>query len=116
METTLSTAVERCALDLERFLELWPHLTSRDLLQALEACQGKSVGVFVSAVDGSPTRVEILVDHDAGRAAVDSGSGAKWGPCVAEASGLRITLDDSSGDWILAGTSPGATLRWVPRP
>ncbi len=115
MESTLSIAVERCSLDLERFLELWPHLTSRDLLQALEACQGKSVGLFVAAPGDNPARVEILVDHEAGRAAVDNGTGAKWGPCAAEASGVRITLDDSSGEWILSGMSAGATVRWVPR-
>jgi hypothetical protein len=115
METTLSTAFERCTLDLDRFLELWPQLTSHDLLQALEALQGKSVGLFVSAPAGSQTRVEILVDHDAGRAAVDSGGGAKWGPCVREAAGFRITLDNGSGDWVLAGLVAGAVLRWLPR-
>ena len=77
MQATLSQAIERCLLDLDRFLEVWPLLTSRDLLQALEACSGKTIHLFAAGT--APERIEILVDCDAGRAAVDTGTGARWG-------------------------------------
>jgi hypothetical protein len=115
MEPTLSIAVERCNLDLERFLELWPHLTSRDLLQILEASQGKNVGLFVYRSADAPAAIEVLVDHDAARAAVDVGSGVRWGSCAADAPGYRISLDDRSGDWVLTGTEAGTVARWEPQ-
>jgi hypothetical protein len=115
MQVTLTQAVERCLLDLERFLEVWPLLTSRDLLQALEALSGKTVSLYVAAPAGGDARVELLVDCDAARAAIDAGSGARWGSWKTEAAGARLTLEDGSGDWQLAGLTAGASLSLVPR-
>jgi hypothetical protein len=113
METTITQAVEHQSLDLDRFLELWPLLTSKHLLQALEAAAGKTVSLFVAAPEGVQ-RVEILVDHDDGRAAVDDGSGCRWGSYAEEGNGGTVTLDDASGSWQLAGRAAGAALRSVP--
>ena len=110
METTITQAVERQSLDLDRFLELWPLLTSKHLLQALEAAAGKTVSLFVAASQGAP-RIEILVDHDDGRAAVDDGGGCRWGSYAEEGDGGTIVLDDRGGSWQLAGRAVGAALR-----
>jgi hypothetical protein len=113
MQATLSQIVERCPLDLDRFLEVWPLVTSRDLLQALEACSGKTIHFF--GTQAASERVEILVDCEAGRAAVDSGSGARWGTWQTSGPGACVTLDDQTGEWQLSALSAGATLTWAPR-
>jgi hypothetical protein len=113
MGTTLTQAVERQVLDLDHFLQLWPLLTSRPLLQALEADAGRTVSVFVAAPERG-ARIEVLVDHDAGRAAIDDGTGCRWGSFATEGDGGRITLEDGSGSWQLTGRSPGSDLRWLP--
>jgi hypothetical protein len=115
MQTTLSHAVERVVLDVERFLEVWPLFTSHGLLQHLEASSGKTVSVYVAGPDQGPERIEILLDCDAGRAALDSGSGLRLGSWLADGSGARIPLEDGSGEWHLSGTSPGATATWRPK-
>jgi hypothetical protein len=112
MQATLSQAIERCLLDLERFLEIWPLVTSRDLLQALEACSGKTISLF-TAGEG-PGRIEILVDCDKGRAAVDAGAGAHWGAWQPSGSGAHVLLDDHSGEWQLSALTAGATATWAP--
>jgi hypothetical protein len=112
MQATLSQAIESCLLDLNRFLEVWPLVTNRDLLQALEACSGKRISFF-AAGDG-PGRIEILADCDAGRAAVDNGSGARWGAWQPSGSGACVVLDDHSGEWQLSALTAGATVSWAP--
>lgn len=113
MPTTLSQAIERCSLDLDRFLEVWPLLTSRDLLQVLEACAGKTIDFF--GAGAPPERIEIVVDCDAGCAAVDAGSGARWGTWQPSGNGARVILEDGSGEWHLSALSAGAKLSWEPR-
>ena len=113
MQATLSQVIERCLLDLDRFLEVWPLLTSRDLLQALEACSGKTIHLFAAGT--APERIEILVDCDAGRAAVDTGTGARWGTWQTSGPSACVALDDQSGEWRLSALSVGATLTWAPR-
>jgi ethanolamine utilization protein EutA (predicted chaperonin) len=113
MEATLSQAVERQPLDLDRFLELWPLLTSKPLLQALEAAAGRTVSLFVAAPAGG-SRIEILVDHDAGRAAVDDGASCRWGAFSIEGEGCRIALEDAGGTWQLSSRNVGARLCLLP--
>jgi hypothetical protein len=112
MQCTVSQAIERCTLDLDRFLEIWPLLTSHDLLQALEACSGKTVSLCVATAADGAGRVEILLDCDSGRAAVDAGSGGRWGQWQSDGDSARILLEDKSGEWRLSKMALGATLAW----
>jgi hypothetical protein len=115
VQTTLTQVVERVTLDIESFLTVWPLLASRDLLQLLESSSGKRVSVYVAGPPEGPERVEILLDCQAARAAVNSGSGLRFGQWTPDGSAVRIVLEDGSGDWQLTGTSVGATACWSPK-
>ncbi len=113
MSATLTAAREKRKLDVDQFMDIWPLLTSRDLLQALEGCAGKTVSVLSAGAPGEPGHVEFLVDHDGQRAMVDSGAGGKWGQWVAQDPGARLVLED--GAWELSGTAVGAEVSWRAR-
>jgi hypothetical protein len=115
VERRLDDAVEHLDLSLDRFLEVWPLLTSHDLLQALEACAGKPIDLYTSGPKDQAERVEILVDVTADRALVDAGAGGRWGRWSRTGSPARIELEDSSGAWVLGGTSRGSPLHFEAR-
>jgi hypothetical protein len=107
MEARLTTAVKDRAIDLESFMDVWSLLSSKDLLQALEASAGKTVSLFV--FESKDARVEMLLDVASARVGVDLGKGARWGGWSASGDEIQISLDDGSV-YKLSGLEPGATL------
>jgi hypothetical protein len=107
MEARLKTVVKDQTIDLERFMEVWSLLSSKDLLQALEASAGKTVSLFIC--ESQNARVELLLDVASARVGVDAGEGARWGRWSASGDQVRISLDDGS-EYKLTGLDPGATF------
>ena len=107
MNARLTTVVKDREINLESFMEVWPLLSHKGLLQALEACAGKKISLFVG--EGADGRVEMLLDVDAARVGVDLGQGVRWGRWSASGDGVQISLEDG-GECHLTGTEPDSVF------
>ncbi|MBN2371810.1 MAG: hypothetical protein JXO72_15115 [Vicinamibacteria bacterium] len=107
METLLTTVVRDKAIDLDGFMEVWPLLSSKDLLQALESCSGKTVSLFLC--ESQDARAEMLLDVVSARVGVDFGEGVRWGRWREAEGGVQIKLEDGV-EYTLSGLDVGAIL------
>jgi hypothetical protein len=107
MDARLKTVVKDREINLESFMEVWSLLSSKGLLQALEASAGKKISLFIA--EGAGGRVEMLLDVAAARVGVDLGQGVRWGRWTASGAGAQISLEDG-GECRLTGTEPDSVF------
>jgi hypothetical protein len=108
MEARLTHAVHDRTIDLDSFIDVWPLLSSKELLQALEASAGKKICIFIG--ESADARVEMLLDVALGRVGIDAGQGVRWGKWLKSGDAVQIRFEDSS-ECSLSGTEPGAVFK-----